>query len=171
MVFRIFRRLIRALRIWYHGSTRDGSVSEHDAKTVNDLPASCLRGLRLARWVVDGRYVATEAFFPDSQTAGQREDGGLETSVNWEDDSTVESFTLADHGIAQQCAARIATADIEHTSRTVVAVNRPLSCERKPQTGNQYHGNIVYSARTPKILRKQLAATLASRSSLVSTGR
>ncbi len=166
MVFRIVNCLIRALRIWYHGSTRDESAHKNDVKTVGDLPSTCLRGLRLKDWVVDG-LVATDAFMPDPKTAELRQDRGLETSVNWEDDSTVEGFTLADHSIAEHGAARIATAAIEHTSGTVVAVNRPLSCERRHRADNPYHGNIVYSATTPKVLQKQLAATLALNSRLV----
>jgi hypothetical protein len=111
--------------------------------------------------------VATAAFLPDPKTAAQRKDQGLETSVNWEDNSTIEALTLADQSIAQHGVARIATAVIEHTSRTVVTVKLPLSCERKPLAGKPYHGNIVFSANTPKVLRNQLAATLAMKSSLI----
>ena len=165
MVFRTINRLIRALRIWYHGSTRNGSASKNDVKTVADLPSTCLRGLRRKDWVVDG-LVATEAFVP-SKTAEQREDLGLETSVNWEDDTSVLEFTLADQNIAQHGAARVLTDEIRHLSRTTVAVTMPLSCERKRLAGNPYHGNIVYSAKTPQLLQKQLAAALASKSKLI----
>ena len=171
MVFRIVNRLIRALRIWYHGSTRDESAHKNDVKTVDDLPSTCLRGLRRKDWVDDDGLVATIAFIPDPKTAEQRQDRGLETSVNWEDDSSVEGFTLADYSNAQHGAARISTADIEHTSLTARAVDRPLSCERKPQASNLYHGNIVYSAGAHKVVQKQLAATLALKSRLVPPAR
>ena len=167
MVFRIIRNLIRALRIWYHGSTRDGSTNKNDAKPVNALPATCLRGLRLASWVEQGRYVATAAFIPNEKTAALRQDGGLETSVNWEDNSNVEAYTLGNHSNAQHGAARITTAHIEHTSLSAVGMNRPLLCERKPEPDNQYHGNIVYSASISKLVKKRLAATLALKSQFV----
>lgn len=165
MVFRIVNRLIRALRIWYHGSTRDESAHKNDVKAVDDLPSTCLRGLRRKDWVVDG-LVETIAFIPNPKSAERREDRGLETSVNWEDDSSVECFTLADSN-AQHGAARISTADIEHVSLTMRAVNRLLSCERRPQASNPYHGNIVYSATNHKVVQKQLAASLALKSRLV----
>ena len=101
MVLRLFKRLFGALRIGDYGSARNESVSQDDVKTVNDLPNNCLRGLRKANWV-DARFlIATEAFIPDSRTAAGRQDGGKETSVNWEDDSQVENFTLADKSNAQ----------------------------------------------------------------------
>ena len=167
MVFRIINQLIRALRVRYYGSTRNESANKDDVETVNGLPATCLRGLRLSKWVVEGRYVATEAFLPDKRTAANRADGGLETSVNWEDDNTVEARTLADVSMAQHGAARITTAEITRASRTTAAIITPLSCERKPLRNNPYHGNIVYCATIPKILRTQLAATLAMKSRLI----
>ena len=168
MVFRIVHRLIRALRIWYYGSTRDESVNRDDVETVNDLPNSCLRGLRKPNWVLDDRFlIATDAFIPHPRTAAGREDGGKETSVNWEDDSQVENFTLADKSTAQYGAARISTVHIVEISDTVVAVTRPLSCERQRLPGNQYHGNIVYSAKVNSKMEKMLAAALALKSKFV----
>src|SRR5262249_9901217 len=98
MVLRLFKRLFRALRIGYHGSARDQPVSRNDSKAVNvnDVPDSCLRGLRKASWVDEQHLIATDAFIPDRRTAAGRQDGGKETSVNWEDDSQVEPFTLTD---------------------------------------------------------------------------
>jgi len=168
MVFRFIDRIIRTLRIRHHGSIRDESVSENDVKLVNDFPATCLRGLRKPNWVVDGQFVDTEAFIPNRKPTVPRHDGGLETSVNWEDNPSVERFTLSDKNIAPHGAARIATADIENTSRTVKVITKPLACERAAHPRNPYHGNIVYSASTPRIVEKQLAAALAMKSIVVS---
>jgi len=168
MVFRIFEWLFRALRIGHDGPTRNGSVDKHDVEKLTNLPATCLRGLRKADWV-DGRsLIATEAFLPNRKSAETRQDGGFETSVNWEDDFNVESFTLADKGNAQYGAARLSTAHISHTSQVVAAVKGSLSCERQSIPGkNPYHGNIVYAAYVSKRLEKQLAAMLALSSEFV----
>ncbi len=166
MVFRIFGGLIRALRIWYHGSAGDESPNKDDVKTVDDLPSSCLRGLRLKNWIV-GDLVATEAFIPDPKTAEYRQDGGSETSVNWEDDASVLDFTLANRSAAQHGAAQIDTVQINHISRNVKSIAMPLLCERKQTEKNPYHGNIVYAATAPKYLQKLLAASLALNSKLI----
>ena len=122
---------------------------------------------------VDDRLVIdTEAFLPDPKTAQGRTDGGLETSVNWEDDAQAENFTLTDINTARYGAARLATDQILHTSRTTMAVNLPLSCERKSiPNKNPYHGNIVYAVHVNKRLQKQLAAVLATKSQFVSPSR
>ena len=167
MVLRLFKRLFRALRIGDYGSARGQQVDRNDAEIVSDLPNSCLRGLRKANWVDDRLLIATEAFIPDRRTAAIRQDGGKETSVNWEDDSQVEGFTLADKSNAQYGAARISTAHIIRTSNTVVAIATPLSCERQRLPKNQYHGNIVYSVDVNARMEKMLAAALGLRNRFV----
>jgi hypothetical protein len=111
--------------------------------------------------------IQTGAFVPDVRTAGTRQDGGRETSVNWEDDAHVESFTLTNKSNAQHGAARIPTLEIIKTSNTVVMIASPLSCERRRLPDNQYHGNIVYSANVSSRLEKMLAAALALKSRYV----
>src|SRR5712692_7828191 len=112
MVFRLFKQLLGALRIWYYGSARDESANQDDLETIAALPVSCLRGLRKADWVDEQSLIQTAAFIPDVRTAGTRKDGGKETSVNWEDDADVESFTLSNKNNAQHGAARISTFEI-----------------------------------------------------------
>jgi hypothetical protein len=168
MVLRLFKRLFRALRIGDYGSARNESINRADIETVTDLPDSCLRGLRKQDWVDDRFIISAAAFEPDSRTAAGRKDGGKETSVNWEDDSKVESFTFEDKINAQYGAARISTTQIVQTSNTAAALATPLSCERQRLPGNQYHGNIVYSANLNKRMERLLAASLALKSSFVS---
>jgi hypothetical protein len=134
---------------------------------VTDLPDSCLRGLRKPSWVDEEHLIQTETFVPDPRTAARREDRGKETSVNWEDDSQVESFTLTDKSNAQYGAARLSTVHIVQTSDTAAAIERPLSCERQRLSQNQYHGNIVYSANVSRRMEKMLAAALALKSRFV----
>ena len=167
MVLRLFTRFLRALRIGNYGSTRTESVSHDDVKTVTGLPNSCLRGLRKLDWVDDQFIISSAAFEPDPKTAKLRPDGGKETSVNWEDDSNVESFTLNDKNTAQFGAARIFTAHIVQMSSRAAAVVMPLSCERQRIPGNEYHGNIVFSANLNKRVERLLAASLALHSKFV----
>jgi hypothetical protein len=168
MVFRILQRIIGALRIRHYGPARDDTTDKLNAAALGDFPIYCLRGLRKMDWVDDRSIIDTEAFLPDPKTARTRTDGGLETSINWEDDGEVEAFTLADNGNARYGAARLATEQIRHTSRTTAAVKSPLSCERKSiPNKNPYHGNIVYAAHVNKRLQKQLAAVLATKSKFV----
>lgn len=124
-------------------------------------------GLRKADWVDEQSLIQTAAFIPDVRTAGTRKDGGKETSVNWEDDAHVESFTLSNKNNAQHGAARISTLEIVKTSYTVATKASPLSCERRRLAENQYHGNIVYSANVSNRLEKMLAAALALKSRYV----
>ena len=130
---------------------------------MTDLPDYCLRGLRKADWVIDQAVIATEAFIPDPRTAKTRSDGGRETSVNWEDTPEVEKFTFADKENAQHGVARLATAAILHISSTVPGIPTPLNCERQRLPKNDYHGNIVYSAKVKPKVEKMLAAALALR--------
>src|SRR6266545_1880825 len=109
MVLRLFKRFFRALRIGDYGSARNETANSDDTKTVDALPESCLRGLRKQDWVDDQFIISSAAFEPDRRTATGRKDGGKETSVNWEDNSNVESFTLEDKNNAQYGAARIST--------------------------------------------------------------
>ena len=134
---------------------------------MTELPAYCLRGLRKADWVIDQAVIATEAFIPDARTAKTRGDGGKETSVNWEDKPEVEKFTLADKHNAQHGAARLATTAILHVSSTVPGISMPLNCERQRLPKNDYHGNIVYSAKVNSKVEKMLAAALALRGQFV----
>ena len=167
MVLRFFTRIFRALRIGNYGSARTESSNRDDVETVVDLPDSCLRGLRKQDWVDDRFIISAAAFEPDPRTSMLRTDGGKETSVNWEDDSNVERFTLSDKSTAQFGAARISTVHIVQTSTRTAAVVAPLLCERKRIPGNDYHGNIVYSANLNKRMERLLAASLALQSRFV----
>lgn len=167
MVLRLFTRLLRALRIGDYGSARTESLNLDDVEPIIALPNSCLRGLRRQDWVDDQFIISSAAFEPDPRTSARRSDGGKETSVNWEDDSNVERFTLDDKSTAQYGAARIDTAHIVQTSSRAAAVVTPLSCERQRIPGNDYHGNIVYAPNLNKRMERLLAASLALQSRFV----
>jgi len=119
--------------------------------------------------VIDGRFVDTRAFMPNVKTAASRSDGGAEVSVNWEDTSEVQGFTLADLTVARYGAARLARAIVDDVSAHTPFPDA-LACERKRARGNPHHGNIVYRASMPKRLHTMIAAALGLRSELISRG-
>lgn len=154
-----------ALRGRNNGPARIGAAGNNDGG-LTDLPATCLRGLRKKNWIAEGEFVTTDAFLPDPRTSEKRPDGGSETSVNWEDDSSVEALTLADRATAEHGAARLPTSQVA-TASSGAPLSAPLACERSPKDGNQYHGNIVFPKGMTKIVRTQLAGALTVKSRLI----
>jgi hypothetical protein len=98
---------------------------------------------------------------PNSGTSKARNDDGHETSVNWEDNSTVLQFTLADTTIAEFGAARIGLSQIHSIAKIAPNIPSALKCERKKLHGNPFHGNIVFSNSLENLQQKQLASALA----------
>jgi hypothetical protein len=133
---------------------------------MSEYPATCLRGLRKADWIEDN-IIQTPAFLPDKRSSETREDGGQETSINWEDDTGVVLFTLSNEATARHGAARISLEGIRATSDQTAPVKNPLLWERKPISGNDHHGNIVFKAEVNKRLTVMLAASLATKSTFV----
>lgn len=133
---------------------------------MSEFPATCLRGLRKADWVEEN-IIQTAAFIPEKNTSATREDGGQETSINWEDNEGVELFTLSNDATARHGAARISVVSIQATSDQTFPVKAPLFFERKRIPGNDYHGNIVFKAEVNRRLAVMLAASLATKSQFV----
>ena len=104
---------------------------------------------------------------PDPRTAEVRQDGGSETSVNWEDDESVLQITLIDRTIAEHGAARLQLVEIYHAASGVRNVQSPLKPERMHRIGNPHHGNIVFARDLVKLQQRQLASALALKSSLI----
>ena len=102
---------------------------------------------------------------PDPRTASNRVDGGMETSVNWEDHPGVEQLTLVDRSTAEHGAARLPRAQIHSASRG--APLAPLLCERQQLPGNDHHGNIVFPKGTARLIQVQLAGAMALKSQLI----
>jgi hypothetical protein len=121
------------------------------------LPASCLRGLRAPGWVYDDGVICSDAFMPDSRTARGRVDGGIETSINWEDDedaiAELRKSNAAQHGVARLRCEHI---EIVDRSRGLLLAERKDSGD-----GNPYHGNIVFAGTLAPRRQRELAAALA----------
>lgn len=94
-----------------------------------------------------------------------RDDGGVEQSVNWEDDESVIDFTLnqkKENGDLQfrAGAAVVPRFEIDRL------IERPtirglLSYERKPLDDNPYHGNLLLQANVSTPVMRMIAAGLA----------
>jgi hypothetical protein len=102
---------------------------------MDDYPEFCLRGL--SKKEITNNAPNSDAFYPDKRTAQERPDGGMEKSINWEDDETVAEFTLRYYPTGY---ARIERASI-HKLNSLPGGNNSLSYERKPEEKNKYHGN------------------------------
>ena len=50
-----------------------------------DFPDFCIRGVRTSDITPDGELSAM-VFYPDERTIQNRLDGGMEKSINWEDE-------------------------------------------------------------------------------------
>jgi|SRR5215211_419691 len=59
------------------------------------FPENCIRGIKENKNISnDGTTVLAALFLPAARTAQTRDDGHTETSINWEDNESVLSFTL-----------------------------------------------------------------------------
>ena len=129
-----------------------------------DFPVNCLRGIPNNDFLVGDGSVASHLFtFKDED---KRDDGWIEQSINWEDDNSALAFTLKqlnDKGEIQFKAgiAVLPRSELDHITKQP-SVSGILAYERQPLEDNQYHGNILLKADTPKPTKKRIAATLAT---------
>lgn len=131
----------------------------------DDIPESCLRGIRGSDWIVNGE-VKSKAFMPNDASAQRRNDRGSEASINFEDDMCAIDVTLRDRENAKYGAVRLPVGAIEDVSPALGSVS--ISYERARLPHNPYHGNIVYAHGLTKGQKNALAGLLAVRSKPVS---
>lgn len=140
-----------------------------------DFPENCIRGIREKKYInPDGVTVFAALFTPYEKTAGNREDGCMETSINWEDNEEVMSFTLnyrvnGDTNLAfPNGAVRIPIEKMDAIN-TFDATRDSIFYERARISGNEYHGNIVFRKHLSKNQITFIANMLAAASSKVYT--
>lgn len=126
-----------------------------------NYPKNSIKGLPNNDFLIEGRTVASHLFHFE-QT---RDDGGVEQSINWEDDESVIDFTLNQkkaNGDLQFRAgvAILPRSEIDRLSK-LPTISGLLSYERSPLDNNPYHGNLLLQANVPRAKMRQIAASLA----------
>ena len=146
-------------------ASRLGAPSHADLVGDPSLPASLLRGLRSAKWVgKDSRLVLMDAFLPTYT----RPNKDQETSIEWEDDATVEAKTLADRSHAEHGAARLPLAELARVMTRASGESFVFAERTTPIDPKQpHHGDIVYRATCNARRTKMLANLFALESAFV----
>lgn len=141
-------------------------------------PATCLRGIRLGKWIVkgpDGSVLAGTAYeFEPSARTGLPHECWREASINWEDDEKAVDFTRRQRNakglLHQHGVGRLSVTDIE-LCRSLIRVAERLGLERRAdpdQPENPYHGNLLLDPEVPIAFQRQLAGALGLATSVVS---
>ena len=140
-----------------------------------DFPDNCIRGIAKRTQIsIDRANVLAAVFMPNSKTAETREDGCQETSINWEDNEEVMSFTLNHRPSPDQFfsypngAVRVPRAKIDDIN-TFNGTQDGVFYERQKIPGNDYHGNIVFKKELTKTQINFIANMLAAASSNIHT--
>lgn len=98
----------------------------------------------------------------------KRSNGDQETSINWEDDETVEASTLADRSHAEHGAARLQLAELAQIMTKDSAAGFLFAERTNPAPAdNPHHGDIVYRGSCQQKRIKMLANRLALDSKFV----
>jgi hypothetical protein len=124
---------------------------------MNNFPDACLRGLT-KKVLTPENELSSDAFYPNEKTSDQRQDKGMELSINWEDEDkeAVIEITLKFFPVGY---ARLSRSAIDEINR-LPGVNGSIIYERAPKENNPYHGNIVYKAGLSKPNRRAISASL-----------
>lgn len=129
---------------------------------MENYPDALLRGIRDSKLIVEDQ-VSTMVFYPNEKTKELRDDGYMETSINWEDDENALNFTIK---LFPNGAVRLPKVELEHINRYPTSRD-DLLYERSPQENNSYHGNILFRGDLPKSILRLRSASLASAASFV----
>ena len=126
-----------------------------------NYPENSIKGIPNDSFLLEDGTVGSHLFHFEQP----RDDGGVEQSINWEDDESVIDFTLNQkkaNGDLQFRAgvAILPPSEIDRLSK-LPTISGSLSYERSPLDNNPYHGNLLLRANVPKAKMKQIAASLA----------
>lgn len=128
------------------------------------FPNNCLKGIPNENFMYDDGTIASHLFhYKNNQN---RNDGFLESSINWEDDSQAIRFTLNQRKENNELQFNVGIAiiprfEIDRINRQPT-VNGILFYERQaiPKV-NPYHGNLLIGSEVPKPTMKKIAASIA----------
>ncbi len=129
------------------------------------FPETLLRGISKKDFITSEGTPSALVYFPDERSLKSRNDGNIETSINWEDDQNVLGFTLNNfpNGVT-----RLNLSDLIKINSYPASL-RKLSFERSPDliNNNPYHGNILFCDNLSKPVLRMISASLALASSIV----
>ncbi len=128
-----------------------------------NYPENCIKGIPNNSFLIEDGSVASHLFYFKKEHS--REDGWIEQSINWDDNTFTIGLTFAqrkENGDLQfkVGAAKIPLEEIDRLSRQPT-VNGLLSYERQPLKNNPFHGNLLISIEAPAPTMKKIAAGLA----------
>ncbi len=133
-----------------------------------DYPEQCIKGIPNENYLFENEIVLAELF--SFQDRGQRNDGWIEESINWDDDEKVVSFTLMQVKNGESHfkggVALIKTEELERLKRRLPYKDR-ISYERQELIDNKYHGNLLMQNTLPKNVKRAIAGHLATLCQLV----
>ena len=126
-----------------------------------DYPENIIKGIPNKDCLIEGRIVGSNLFHFNQP----RDDGGVEQSINWEDDESVVDLTLnqrkADGELQfKEGVARLPRSEIDRLNERPT-ISGLISYERSPLDGNPHHGNLLLQVNVPKQTMKLIAAGLA----------
>jgi hypothetical protein len=131
-----------------------------------NYPTRFIRGIPNKSFLVEERTVGSQLYHFKREHV--RDDGLIEESINWEDDSFAVKFSLKQRieksGKRElQFKAGVAIIDREDIDslKNQVSVRGRLSYERQRLENNPYHGNLLLDKAIPTAIMKMIAAGLA----------
>jgi hypothetical protein len=131
---------------------------------MSTYPPSCLRAIEKKSQLLGKNMVHPSLFEPDTRTL--RSDGYIDTSVNWEDDTSAIEITKR-NGNCHYGIARLSTHDIEQLIEQNAEMDdtrNTIICEKDPiLPDNPYHGNLRFLTGVPNTIRSMLLHHLARR--------
>jgi hypothetical protein len=130
-----------------------------------EYPNELIRGILNKEYLDDEGKPKTKLFLDDFNKRTQREDGFIETSINWKDDELALDMILKQKKTTGEIqfkagAVILIRSEIDHISRRL---NGALSYERikDPEyPENTYHGNLLLKNGTSKKARSMIAASI-----------
>lgn len=127
-------------------------------------PESCLRAIQKKSQLLGTNMVNPSLFEPDSRTL--RSDGYVDTSIDWEDDTSTIEITKQ-NGNCHYGIARLSTHDIDELIEQNAEVDDTrdtIVYERDPiLPDNPHHGNLRFLTGVQNTIRSMLLHHLARR--------
>lgn len=129
-------------------------------------PDQFLRGIPHKQYVGDDNKPTSDLFyFLDEHQNNERQDGFMEESISWRDDSGAEEilFTQTKTDGAIQFKAGVVVMSRHELDRLISkSLNKNDLCyERREIADNKYHGNLLLLKTVKKREMKKIAAAIA----------